>query len=343
MQQVLSIIITIIILGVVIIAHEGGHFWAGRWLGFKIAEFAIGFGPKLLTWKRKETLFSLRLIPLGGFCRYFGEDEDLEDKEAFQYKPVWKRFIVVFAGAFMNMVLAVILAITTIGIFGAGQLPVVAEVSPHFPAEQAGLAPGDRIIEVNGTKVASAADLQLYMQDNRGETIQLKLLRNEKTVQTNLTPIEDSKVKDHYIIGITFVMEREKVGFFKAVEHGFVLVGDAIKEMLVFLKNLIFQFKGASDIGGPVMIVGLVDDAISQNAAQLIWIALLISINLGVFNLLPLPALDGSRLAFLLLEGIRRKKVNPNKEGLVHFIGFVILVSLMVVIFFKDIVNLISR
>jgi len=348
----LSIVIAIIVFGIIVLIHEFGHFAAARKAGIFVEEFAIGMGPKLLKWKRGETLYSLRLVPIGGFCKMLGEDGESQDSRAFGNKPLSRRIIVIVAGALMNFVLAFVIFFVIMVLNGYA-MPVVDGVVDGSAASEAGLQPGDRILSVNGTHISIYEDISLAMTTNKGRTIDVAVRRGAQDFTVTITPKLDD-TDGTYKIGI---YPDYRVGVFqKNADYASAGISgclfNASYRIVFFVKatvhSIIWLITGqvpVSQLSGPIGIVGTINQEYKESIKTSIYdmvitmlsLCAFLSANLGAMNLLPLPALDGGRLVFLIIEGIRRKPVPPDKEGLVHMIGFAALIVLMVFIAFSDI------
>lgn len=369
-MSIIAIIVAILVFGAIVLVHEFGHFTAARKCGIKVEEFAIGMGPKLLSYQPGETVYSIRLFPIGGSCRMLGEDASTDEYEtynsseasrAFNNKPVWQRIIVILAGAFMNFVLAlaVALIITLAGNFFV--LPVVDSVVPGSAAEELGLIHGDRIIEANGTKINIVEDLSFVLDDTKGVPISITILRNGEKIQKMVTPRQqtDEEGNISYVIGFIrqiktspFVPAREgaqTASIMECFENAFYTNIFYVKTTFIGLTRLVTFKIGMDQMSGPIGVVtaigGTYDRAIQVNVKAAVLTMLnfmaFLSVNIGVFNLLPLPALDGGRFMFLAVEGIRRKPVKPETEGMVHFVGFALLMILAVFIAYNDIIKLV--
>ncbi len=349
------ILFSIVILGLIVLVHELGHYIAGRLSGIGVVEFSVGFGPKIIGWTRKDIQYSLRVIPLGGYCKFVGEDEDNPRPDAMNRQPVWKRFDTILAGPLMNFVLAFVVAVVWLMSYGANLMPVVGNVLDGKPAMEAGFQTGDVITAVNGEAIsydeAGAERVRALLQaadENTPLTFTVARDGQETAITAAPAPVEVETVDESgnpttvtvYQLGIEFGTKR--FGFFQAVGSSFSTLKNVTVQMLVTLKNLVFKGEGVSDVSGPVGIISFMSTQVTAGASIMLQIVMLISLNLGIMNLLPLPALDGGRLVFLIIEGIRRKPVPPEKEGLVHAIGLMLLLGLIVVVSFKDIWKLIA-
>ncbi len=366
MLNFVSILAALVILGVVVTIHEFGHFIVGKLSGIAVTEFAVGMGPKLISWKGKETRYSIRILPLGGFCAFVGEDEDNPDPRAMNNQPVWKRFLTVFAGPFMNFFLVFVLAV----VFIAGAwivdpstvmtVPVLYQVEENMPAGRAGLMVGDVIIKVNGENVAQDLEgveflrSRIMSADEQG--VNLTVLRGSETLDFTLVP-EYSEAEGRPLIGIVFETTYE--GYDKnvitAIPEALKLIGRSIVETFAFLKDMIWRLlRGLGvqegSVAGVVGIVSSVSSDVSSGFSggftlgiQTIFLWIMnISLSLGIMNLLPIPALDGGRLVFLIYEAIRRKPLNREKEAIVNLIGFALLILLMIVVTVSDVRGLLK-
>ncbi|MGI6113742.1 MAG: RIP metalloprotease RseP [Mahellales bacterium] len=330
-----TIIIAIIFLGILIIFHELGHFITAKRVGIKVEEFAIGMGPKILSFKKGETAYSLRILPIGGYVKMMGEDTKSDDKRAFNNQKVWKRFTVLSAGSIMNFILAVIFITIIVYNVGVVASPLeIEKVYENTPAQRAGLRANDKIISVEGTRVDTVNQLEQLINENRGDSIEIKVLRDNKERDIILTL--EPRATGQPMLSFKI----EKVSVFQAIGQGVKQVISIIRLMIVTLVMLIrdlFAGQAVEGVMGPVGIIGEIGKAAKQGMLQLLWLGALLSINLGIINLVPFPALDGSRLVFLLVEGARGKPIDQDKEGLIHFAGFIILIALMIFITYNDI------
>ncbi|NMB41294.1 MAG: RIP metalloprotease RseP [Firmicutes bacterium] len=333
-----TIIASVIIFGLLIFVHEFGHFIVARLVRVRVLEFAIGFGKELFGWCKDGTQYSLRLFPLGGFCRMLGDDpEEMHKEGSFQGKPLISRFAVIFAGPFMNFFLAMIL-FSLIYFFFLGvpqnQVAKIGEVLPESRASEAGLKPGDVVLSVDGSPAKNWDDVVHFINTNPEKQITLHIQRNSSELFIPVIPGEE---EGKGLIGIAPVYK--KYIFFSSIKLGIIYTWFFIKLIFVSLYQMI---TGAipADFAGPVGIIAVVAEVSETGLGNLFYLASIISINLGIINLLPIPALDGSRIIFLALEGIRGKPIDPQKEGFIHFIGFSLLILLMILIAFQDVTRL---
>ncbi|MCL0032574.1 RIP metalloprotease RseP [Peptococcaceae bacterium] len=339
----LTFVAVVFVFVLLILFHELGHFMMARYVGIKVYEFSVGFGTKVFSFKRGDTLYSLRLILLGGYVRMAGMDpeEDAGDYDApysFNQKSIWQRFWVIAAGSLMNFVLAVLLLAIIFMVYGL-TVPSshIGGVVENSPAALAGLEPGDKILEVSSVPVDNWNELTEEINKSAGKEIILKFERNgvvyEKTVVPKLN--EDGR----YIIGIKPTTDR--LNPFAAVLKGIEVTFNVSVMIVVLLGKMIAGIE-PPDVGGPVKIVSVIGDAAETGLFQLLQLTALLSIKVGLFNLFPIPPLDGSRLVFLLIEKLRGKPIDSAKENFIHMIGFGLLMLLIIVLIFNDIRRLLE-
>ncbi len=430
----MNIIVAVLILGLIVIIHELGHFLLAKANGITVTEFSVGMGPRIASFVRKGTRYSLKLLPFGGSCMMLGEDESIDDEGAFGKKGVWARFSVIFAGAFFNFILAFVLALIVLGDVGVDK-PYVEKVSAGGSAETAGLMEGDLVKEINGSKIHFSRDIQYYFYFNNlsEKPIDVTVLRNGEEHTLRLTPvwqdeymlgcsytatnptaklddivegfpldlagvkvgdvivgingtsiqtaqeladylnqhplskeeitliylrdgqeteitIEPKLVQSGYDLGWSYNLYREEVKALDAVKYSFYELKLNIVNTIKSIGHLISGKASMKEVSGPVGIVNVVGDIVSETEeygirATLLTLAnfsILLSANLGVMNLLPLPALDGGRIVFILIEAIRKKPVPKEKEAVVHLVGMALLMLLMVFVMYNDIRNIFS-
>ena len=379
--MVIRILMALLVLDLLVMIHEFGHFMVAKLTGVKVNEFAIGMGPRLLKWGKGETIYSIRAFPIGGFCAMEGEDEEAPtpsalggnaDRErkavdpgrSFAEKKVWQRGLIVVAGAAMNLLLGFVLLLVY---NSALTVPTphydkvlfptttIARLEESTSAYQTGLRPGDRIIEVNGRRIRMDSDLTMEMQNDADGVLQMVVQR----------PVDEATEKVH-LDAVRFELVQDAESGQQYLKYDFALLGvertfintitqSAKQELSIAtivwrtLVDMVQGDYGLNDLSGPVgtvdIIADAVGDAVSDTASLDAWRSLvmlmtMITVNLGVFNLLPLPALDGGRLLFLLWEGITRKPIPAKYEAVVHFVGIVLLMLLMLVITYSDITKL---
>lgn len=328
----LTLISAVFVFFMVILFHEFGHFIVAKASNIKVNEFSIGMGPKIFQIQKGETKYSIRILPVGGYCSMEGEDKKSDDPRSFNNAPIFSRFAVIVAGSIMNLVLALI--VLSIVSYNIGvPTTTIAETVVDSPAEKAGIKSGDVIISINNVDIDSWDDiLNVVGNSNPEDEMIVKVLRDNKIVEFNLNPTvsEDNRV----IIGIVPLNERSLKS---SIIGGIRETGDMLKVMLNFIQTIFKGGVSARDLSGPVGIIYTIGEAAKYGLINLLYLMGFISVNLSVFNLLPIPALDGSRIVFLLIELIRGKPIDPDKEGYVHFVGFVLLMLLMVTVTYFDI------
>ena len=308
----MNIIIAILIFGIIIIVHEFGHFLIAKKNGIQVDEFCIGLGPTIIGKQVGDTFYSIKLLPFGGACM-MGEDEERPDENAFNNKSVWARMAVIFGGPFFNFILAFVFSLIVIGMSGV-DIPKISQVENNSPAYESGIKAGDIMTKVDGKKIHNYREFSYYMYlDYAGDKIPITIVRDGEEKNIEVTPMYN-KERSQYMIGITW-SGYQKVNPLKTLEYSFREVGLQVKITLKSVKMLVSQKLGVKDLSGPVGIVKTVGDQYTQAAAYGLktvfltmanWI-ILISANLGVMNLLPLPALDGGRLLFLFFVAITGK------------------------------------
>ena len=337
----MGIILAVLVFGSIIFIHELGHFLLAKVNGIRVDEFSLGMGPRLLSVVKGETRYSLKLFPIGGSCA-MGEDDVNDVAEgSFNSKSVWARISVVAAGAIFNFILAFVFAVIIIGYTGYDE-PVISDILPGYSAEAEGMQAGDKILRMNDKKINIWREVTYYNQFHAGETIELIYERDGEKHEVTIVPKQDEDGR--YLMGVQAPMEYKKANVLTALQYGAYEVKFWISTTLESLKMLVTGSVGMDQLSGPVGIGEIVNDTYQESKAygfmvvmmQMLSIGILLSANLGVMNLLPLPALDGGRLVFLFIEAIRGKRVSPEKEGLVHLIGMVLLMALMVFVLFND-------
>lgn len=374
MDSIMSIIIFILMFGIIVLVHEYGHFLLARVNGITVVEFAIGMGPTLYSFTRKGTKYSLKLLPIGGACMFEGEDgvesgktpslkektqipaehteeivlqKDTKRTGAFPEANVWARISTVVAGPVFNIILAFVFAMIMLS-FTTSMKPVITDTMEGYPAREAGLQGGDVITKINGHRVYIYQEVSLDMALNfEGEPVEITYKRDGKTYETTIIPKFDEEAGRYYI-GIKSDARFQPKGL-ELIPYAFYEVRYCVNYTFKSLGMLISGQAGIKDMSGPVGVAQVVDETYTEAkaygwetvAASMLNLCILLSVNLGILNLLPIPALDGGRLLFLIIELIRRKPIPPEKEGIVHFAGFVALMILMVVVFFNDIMRLI--
>lgn len=376
-----TIILFLIIFGVVVISHEFGHFLIGKRNGIRVLEFAVGMGPTLFSFHKNGVKYALKLLPIGGACMFDGEDGimvqedekeegdirrkammetelplpgDVFDAEteargmAFTEAGVWKRIATVFAGPFFNFILAFVVAVALTAFAGA-DLPIIGGIAEDSAAQDAGLMSGDVITKINHEKIHFYREVMVISAMNSGETLEIHYTRDGQDGVTEVTPRYDAN-DGRYYIGIIGAGEYLDCNPLQVLQYGFYEVEYYAKTTYKSLGMLIRGQVGKDDVSGPVGIAQFVGESYDQAEENygtssailtLLEIVVLLSVNLGILNLLPLPALDGGRLLFMFVEVIRGKPVSPEKEGMVHFAGLVVFMVLMVFIMYNDIMKIV--
>ena len=338
----MHVALALLMLGVLITVHEAAHFLAARACGIEVQEFAMGMGPALISrTSKKGTKFSLRLLPIGGFCQFYGEDEDTKDGRGFNDYPVWKRALTVVSGPAMNFILAIVIIVIYLSAWGLPTVvPRVAELEMN--AQAAGLMVGDEILFVNGVEVVDTTTVTKVIAESEGADITLTVDRGGETTDVIIIPFYDEEA-GRYRVGFTFDQERVRVSLLQSFPFSVSYNLESASLIVDTLRKLVTTGEGASEVTGPVGTVYVIQEVTQQGGMDIfLEMAAMISVNLGVMNLLPIPGLDGSRLLFLLVEGVRRKPVKRDLEGAIHFAGFVLLMGLMVVLVYKDVLAIIS-
>ena len=430
----MAIIIALLIFSLIIVIHELGHFLLAKRNGIAVTEFSVGMGPRIASFEKNHTRYSLKILPLGGSCMMLGEDEDSDDEKAFNSKPVWARISVIAAGPIFNFPLAYVLSLLIVGVVGydpaivtgvtaggpaaeagiqagdriveiggssiavgrevddyfrfhpmsaasleivyerdgeeyivilqpevveqymlgisymADQTPAVIEIAEdqtEYPLYQAGLRTGDVITAINGTPIASGSEMSEYFQANplTAQAVDITYERNGEEETVSVTP---KFYQSYYSAGFSYNLARQRTDVLGTIRYSAVEVGYWIEYTVKSLGMLFTGGVSLDDMAGPVGIVDMIgttyeasrSDGALYVVLNMAYLTILLSANLGVVNLLPIPALDGGRLVFLFLEALRGKPIAREKEGFIHMIGLIALMALMVVVFFNDIFRL---
>lgn len=346
----MSIVLALLVFSLLIISHELGHFLLAKKNGIGVTEFAVGMGPVLFHFDRGGTRYSLRAVPFGGFCQMVGELEDDSDnmaEDSFNRKGPWARLSVILAGPVFNFIFAWVLALIVIGSVGVDK-PVISGVLEGLPCEAAGMEGGDRIVQINDKKITVYRDLQLYLALHEGEHMDITYERDGERTTVSIDPVYVTD-RGSYMIGIQYNNVRTRTGVWETIKYSAYEVKYWISYTLTSLRMLVTGQVGVTNLSGAVGIVDTLDTIVDETKEygaypvflELANFCILLSANLGVVNLLPLPAMDGGRALFIILEIVRGKPVDREKEGLVHTIGMVCLMILMVFLLFNDVRKLI--
>ncbi|MGL5328445.1 MAG: RIP metalloprotease RseP, partial [Peptostreptococcaceae bacterium] len=314
----MTIIVALLVFSAIVFIHELGHFLFAKINGVKVHEFAIGMGPKLFSIK-KDTEYSVRLLPLGGFVSMEGEDEDSKDPRSFGQKSILQRASIIFAGPFFNIVLTIILFIP-IFMFIGNQTTTLANVTENGPAFKAGIRAGDTIEAINGEEVKTWQDVIHSLNKSDGSEVKISVDRNGNDEELKVTP---QKTEDgRYVIGIETKVERS---FISSIKNSFATTWEMAVQMVTFVGQLVTgTIPGGleNSVSGPLGVINIVSEAAKTGIVNIMYIAAVLSLNLGILNLVPFPALDGGRLFMLGLEAIRGgKRIDPNKEAMINIIG----------------------
>lgn len=332
MNILISTVGFIVVFGLLVFIHEFGHFFTAKLNGITVHEFSLGMGPRIFKYPGKETVYSLRALPIGGYVKMEGEDESSDHPGSFSSKRPLQRLSVIVAGPIMNFILAIVLFII---IFMAIGVPVnkIGGLVEEKPAVQSGLQVEDKIISVDGFEVKSWEQVVDRISSSKGDNIVVAVMRDKERLEFSIIPEIDS-ASGRKMIGISPKFEPHLL---YSVKYSFERVMYVVKAILDFLGKLIVGKASSDGVVGPIGMAKIVGTAANSGLIDLMGIAALISVNLGIINLLPLPALDGGRILFILIELVRGKPVSSDKEGFVHMIGFVLLMTLMLMVVFREI------
>ena len=352
MSVILAVILAVLLFSLLIFVHELGHFAAAKLSGVQVNEFAIFMGPPIVKWKKGETQYSIRCIPIGGYCAMEGEDEDTDNPRSFQKAAWWKRLIILVAGSAMNFVLGILLMVIVYMPVRQVNVPVIDHFSDFATVSgEHGLQVGDRFVEIDGEKIYAQSDFSMMLALNPGDVHDVVVERDGNKVYLDDFLMEKHLVKDDngndvMLYGITFARDTD-VTFGEKLQYAWLDCLNTVRNVRLSLQMLLTGKAGFSDMTGPVGIVAIMTDTAQQSKTSLdaimnlLYFGAFLAINLGVMNLLPIPALDGGRVFGLLLttaiEAITRKKLNPKYEGYVHGAGMILLLAFMAIILFKDV------
>jgi regulator of sigma E protease len=338
MNIIWQIIIGTIVIGLLALVHELGHFTAAKLSGIAVEELSIGFGPTIYQKKVKETVYKVGALPILGYAKIKGMEGDFDAPDGYYKKGFWQRFFTIFMGPGMNFILAIVIFAIVFSTFGNPFVPTttVGALVENGPAYRAGIQAGDKIIEVNGTDVRDNWDkMTEVVRSSKGKALNITVDRKGKKITFSVTPKKDPTTQT-WVVGIYRAGMR--YSFFEALWQGTIWTGKLLYKMFIFIPML-FTKQGITSVAGPIGIIAITGQAASGGLMNLLWFSAFISIALGFTNLLPLPALDGSWLVLLIWEGITHKPVPPEKQMTVQGTGFVILLGLMVLISIHDIMR----
>lgn len=331
----MNIMIAILMFCLLVFVHEFGHFAAAKAVGIRVNEFSIGMGPLLFHRQKGETDYSLRAFPIGGYCKMEGEDEDSDDEKAFNKKsPLAKSFVIV-AGAFMNILLTIII-LSMVLTYTGSLTTTLNEVAEGYPASAAGVLSGDEITAINGKDYSSWTGIVGAIAESKGDSLVVTVLRDgeERDIVSEVIVNEEGR----RVIGITPAISHS---VFEGIKGAFVTTGAMVVAMGQFLGQLVTGQASSSDVVGPIGIVSIIGQQAKNGLINVVYLMAMISLNLGIVNLLPLPALDGGRLLFVGIRAITGGRISDDVESRIHMIGMVLLMGLMLYLVFKDTVQFI--
>ena len=343
--KIWPILFAVVFFGIIIASHELGHFALAKLFDVRVNEFAIGMGPKIWKKKKGETEYSLRLFPIGGFCAMEGEDGESDDDRAFYKKKVWQRILIVAAGAIVNLILGVLIVMVMLTQQDLIGTPQINQFYENAATQRCGLEAKDEILKINGRHVYSQYDLGFLLSRDKDNSVDFIVRRGGEQVAVNGVKFDvrteedgsETMIYDFIIVGV-------EPTFFHVLKYGARESLSMARIVWVSLFDLITGRFGFKDLSGPIGTVAIISEVTKESKTDLtpiLTILALISINIGIFNLLPIPALDGGRLFFLFIEAIFRKPVNRKYEGWIHAVGLVLLMAMMLAISFSDILKLI--
>jgi regulator of sigma E protease len=333
-----------IILAILIMVHELGHFTMAKLNGVRVDEFGLGFPPRLKTWRRGGTLYSVNAIPLGGFVKMLGENGEDNEPDSFGSKAPWRRLVILAAGPAMNLLLA---TLVLFAVFLSGtpkSIAVITKVAPGSPAQHAGLRVGDRILSLDGAKVQYLEDLQSSSQAHQGQRVALQVRRGSRTLTVHLIPrVNPPPTKGR--IGVEMSKTTTvRYGPSDALRQATGQLGDMVGTLPTLAQNIANHNGG--QVAGPIGIAQVTTQVVHQEPqnglGSLFFFMALLSANLGILNLLPIPALDGGRIVFVLISWVRHRNLDPEVEGIIHAVGMAVLLLLILIVSYQDVVRWVS-
>lgn len=335
-----------LVFGILIFIHELGHFLAARACGVAIREFAVGMGPKLISWRSKkhDTQYALRLLPIGGYCSMEGEDEESDNENSFNRKNVWQKMAIIIAGPVMNILLAILLMFVMVSCFGSLVSTTVGAFTETATSDDCGLAIGDTVVKVNNVSVHTGNGLVYEIMHQGDEAVDLTVIRDgERIVLSDVVfPVFTDSGASFGEADFKLYAAPKTLG--NVLKHGFFRSFSTAKMIWDSLVDLLSGRYGVESVSGPVGITQEIGKAAKAGISTLLYMCVVISMNLGIFNLLPIPALDGGRLVFRIIEALRGgKPLKPEWEGYIHTVGILVLLALMVLVSCKDVVSLIRK
>lgn len=341
----MNIVWALILFSLIILFHEFGHFLLAKKNGVTVVEFSLGMGPRILSREWHGTRYSWKLLPFGGSCMMLGEDEEESGEGSFGSKSVWARISIIAAGPVFNFILAFLLSLIIVGLYGYDPA-VIRGVEEGSPAQEAGLQEGDIVTKMNGKRIYLAREVSNYISLHQGEDITLTYKRDGETNTVHIVPVQDED--GYYRMGVSVNVSYVKGNLLQVIKYSACEVRYWIDLSIESVRMLVTGKAGIKDMSGPVGVVSMIGETYTESAKvsmfavviNMLNMGIFLSATLGVMNLLPLPALDGGRLVFLIIEAIRGKRVNPDKEAMVHFVGLMALMVLMVVVMYNDVARL---
>lgn len=349
MTILLNLLLFIIILGVIVFVHEAGHFLLAKLNGVYVYEFAIGMGPKLCGFKKGDTEYNLRAIPIGGFCQLAGEDLDDDDakkvpkNKRLQSKKAWQRFLIMVFGPVNNFLLAILLLFFIALVWGGNTMnPVISTVEKNSPAASVGLEKGDRILKINGHKITTNDDVSLYLAVSEPTKKNEIVVEKENGVEETyfVKPKKVGKGKEasyRYGIGLK---QKKTTGFVNAIVYTYKKTISMFKQMFITIGMLFTGGVKLNQLAGPVGIYSVVGAQRTAGIANILYLMAFLSVNVGFINLLPIPAFDGGHILFIMIEKIKGSPIDPELENKIHAIFLILLMLLMIIITFNDILRL---
>ncbi|SDG70390.1 RIP metalloprotease RseP [Marvinbryantia formatexigens] len=341
----MNIVWALILFSLIILFHEFGHFLLAKKNGVTVVEFSLGMGPRILSREWHGTRYSWKLLPFGGSCMMLGEDEEESGEGSFGSKSVWARISIIAAGPVFNFILAFLLSLIIVGLYGYDPA-VIRGVEEGSPAQEAGLQEGDIVTKMNGKRIYLAREVSNYISLHQGEDITLTYKHDGETNTVHIVPVQDED--GYYRMGVSVNVSYVKGNLLQVIKYSACEVRYWIDLSIESVRMLVTGKAGIKDMSGPVGVVSMIGETYTESAKvsmfavviNMLNMGIFLSATLGVMNLLPLPALDGGRLVFLIIEAIRGKRVNPDKEAMVHFVGLMALMVLMVVVMYNDVARL---
>ena len=349
MSILINIILFILILGSIVFVHEFGHFIFAKICGVYVYEFALGMGPKLISKKGKETEYSLRAIPIGGFCQMAGEDLDADKEKKIpknrqlQSKSAFQRFLIMFFGPANNFIFAILILFFIALIWGGTTMdPVVSKLEKNYPAVKAGIEKGDTITKIDNHKITSSDDMTLYLAvANPTTKTKIEVVKNNGTKKTYKIKPKKEKVQGQEVYKYGISIKHGKThGFINSFKYTFKKTKSIFKQMFITIGYLFTGGIKLTQLSGPVGIYNVVGASSKTGIANILYLVAFLSINVGVINLIPLPAFDGGHILFIIIEKIKGSPVKPETENMIHTIGLFLLMLLMIFITFNDILKL---